>query len=63
MEKEFIIKNGDIYEGDFINADRQGDGIYYYNNGDCEIGKYFNDKKIGRHTIIYADGSINYINY
>ena len=28
---------------------REGQGIFYYNNGDIEIGNYFQDQRIGIH--------------
>ena len=46
-----------------MNDVREGKGIYYYNNGDREIGDYLNDKKIGKHTIIHHNGKVSSKSY
>ena len=40
-----------------------GQGIYYYKNGDREMGNFLNDKKIGMHAFLYYSGKITLINY
>ena len=30
----FTSANGDKYEGDFLNGDKHGKGIYYFSTGD-----------------------------
>ena len=45
------------YEGEFKNDKKDGKGIYYYKNGDREMGDYSNGKKIGKHIILKNDGS------
>ena len=43
---------------EYKNDKKEGKGIYYYNNGDREMGNYLNDKRIGKHVKLHADGSI-----
>ena len=45
------------YEGEFKNDKKNGKGVYYYKNGDREMGDYLNGKKIGKHIILRKDGS------
>ena len=40
-----VYENGDIYEGDFSNGMKQGQGIYRYRNGDTYEGRFVDDKK------------------
>ena len=43
MEKVLSIKNGDIvFEGNFVNNAREGNGKLYYENGDYYIGPFKN---------------------
>ena len=41
-----------IYEGKFKNNRREGKGIYYYVNGDREMGDYSNENQIGKHVML-----------
>ena len=41
----------------------EGNGIYYYNNGDREMGDYSNDKPIGRHALLTRNGEVKTVNY
>lgn len=50
--------NGDIYEGDFVEAKRQGYGIYYYVNGDRYEGEFANHQFQGKGSVYYKSGSI-----
>ena len=36
----------------------EGKGIYYYNNGDREMGDYLNDDKIGIHAKLNINGVV-----
>ena len=45
------------YEGEFKNDKKNGKGVYYYKNGDREMGDYLNGKKTGKHIILKNDGS------
>ena len=51
-------------EGNFKNSIKEGNGIYYFNNGDKELRKYYNGEHIGKHMTIYPNGeqSIKYYN-
>ena len=42
---------------------KEGKGIYYYNNGDRQMGDYSNDKPIGKHVILTNDGQDETIEY
>ena len=33
-------------------------GIFYYNNGDREMGDYLNNNRIGMHVILSTNGEI-----
>ena len=37
----------------------EGKGIYYYNNGDREMGNYLNDCKVGKHVTLRNNGNID----
>ena len=32
--------------------------VYYYNNGDREMGNYLNDKKVGKHVKLHLNGDV-----
>ena len=51
--KEYY-KNGNIkHEGDFAFGKFEGNGKYFYENGDCHIGYFVNGKKmVKEHYII-----------
>ncbi len=49
-------KNGDIYEGDWLNGGRVGQGVLTYANGDRYEGNWKNDKRDGEGTMYYANG-------
>ncbi len=64
-EKEFIIFMMviDMKEGEFKNGKREGKGIYYYANGDREMGDFLNDTDIGRHVTLTKCGEVKVQNY
>jgi len=37
----------------------EGKGIYYYNNGDREMGNYLNNNPVGKHVILTTNGDID----
>ena len=41
----------------------EGKGIYYYYNGDREIGDWKDGKKIGKHVIFTENGEVKTENY
>ena len=59
----YYYTNGDRYEGDFKNSQREGHGVYYYKNGVREMGDYSNDKPIGIHAKLFADGNVTSVKY
>ena len=54
---------GDRYEGEFRNNKKEGRGIYYYSNGNREMGDYFNDKSIGKQVMLTKNNEVKIINY
>ena len=46
-------KNGDRYEGEWKNDDREGKGILNYKNGDRYDGEWKNDKREGKGILYY----------
>ena len=57
-EKEEIILNEEIYDGDWKNNLREGKGIMKYNNGDIYNGEWINDKIEGKGIMKYNNGDI-----
>ncbi len=52
------FKNGDSFEGNIDDYGlRKGFGMYYYNNGNCQISNYKNDKLHGKSWFKPADES------
>ena len=48
---------------DMNNGKREGSGVYYYHDGDREMGDYNNDKEIGTHAYLTKDGEVKTNNY
>lgn len=48
--------NGDKYEGDYVDGQRQGSGTYEYANGDVFEGEFKDNLKTGKGKFTYADG-------
>lgn len=45
---KFTYKNtGDVYDGDWIEDKKEGDGRYEYKEGDVYVGRFKNDLKEG----------------
>ena len=38
-------------------------GVYYYNNGDREMGDYSNGKRIGKCVMLKRNGEVKTYNY
>ena len=47
---------GDRYEGQHKEWDKNGKGIYFYKNGDRYEGDFKNDKKDGKGIVYYNNG-------
>ena len=41
----------------------EGKGIYYYNDGDREMGDWKDGKEIGKHVILNKNGEVKIENY
>ena len=41
----------------------EGKGIFYYTNGDREMGDYLDGKKVGKHVILYKNGKFSHKDY
>ena len=54
----FKIKNGDIYDGNFINGLINGKGIMINKNGNKYIGEFKNGKKDGEGNIYDKSGKL-----
>ena len=53
--------NGNImYDGDWINNKREGNGKYIFENGEYYIGQYKNGLRNGKGTMYYSNGNIKY---
>jgi len=50
--------NGDQYEGQYENGQRQGTGVYTYASGDIFTGTYEANEKIGKGRVDFADGGV-----
>ena len=42
---------------------KEGRGIFYFINGDREMGNFHNNKPIGKHVILTKDENVQIINY
>jgi hypothetical protein len=51
-------KNGDIYEGNWLNDKKHGEGFYSYENGDVFQGFFSNGVKSGAGSYMYARGEL-----
>jgi hypothetical protein len=52
----WIYKNGDKYEGNWVNKKMHGVGTYYYMNGDIYKGDFRNNKLEGTATCVFHNG-------
>lgn len=52
----WLYKNGDKYEGTWVNKQMHGNGTYYYANGDIYKGDFKHDKLEGTGTFISHTG-------
>ena len=67
-EKEIYYFNvapwkGDRYEVDWKNDKKEGKGIYYYNDGDREMGNSYDNKPKGQFVMLTKNGEVKIINY
>ena len=52
-----IYKNGNMYEGYFINGKRQGYGIYKFFDGERYEGEWYQDQQYGNGTYYFANNN------
>jgi len=50
--------DGDVYEGEFKNDKRHGEGKYTFADGDVYEGNWKDGKRHGEGKMTYADGSV-----
>ena len=53
-----VYVSGNIYEGDFVNGEREGQGILKLKNGEIYTGQYANDFPNGKGKYVYVNGDI-----
>ncbi len=53
-----IYQIGDVYEGDFVNSQRQGQGTYTFKNGEVYTGQFTNNAFTGKGKLVYPGGEI-----
>ncbi len=46
------------YEGNWVNGNMEGHGVYYWDNGDRYEGYFVNDKKEGNGVKYNKDGTV-----
>ena len=51
---------GDKYVGQFVNNDRHGLGVYYWQSGSYYVGNWENDTRMGLGTYFFSNGTINH---
>ena len=44
--------------GDYKNGNKEGKGIFYWNDDDREMGDYKNGKEIGKHVTLTNNGDV-----
>ena len=57
-QKKKTYKNGDVYEGSFVNGKREGKGTYIFKNGDKYEGDFKGGMKDGKGKYTYNNGNI-----
>ena len=45
-----------MYEGEYKNDNMNGRGVYYYAEGNREMGDFINGKEIGVHLTLHPNG-------
>ena len=60
MEKEHYTHGNIIYEGDWIEDKKEGNGKEIYENGEYYIGQFKNGLRNGKGKLYYANGNIKY---
>jgi hypothetical protein len=58
IKGKVVYKNGEIYDGDFINEVKDGFGKLLYKKGQSYEGQWKNNKRDGEGTYIFESGSV-----
>lgn len=51
-----VADNGEVYEGDFLRGDIEGEGMYTWGDGRCYKGPWKNNKQQGLGMFLWPDG-------
>jgi len=55
------MRNGEIYQGHLENGKKQGQGVYYWPNGDRFEGQYQDDKRCPcSKTLFFVSNTMEY---
>ena len=54
-KRKETYSNGEWYEGEFLNGQRHGEGVYHYPSGAYYEGQFVNGKRQGNGTFYYAN--------
>ena len=53
-----VFKNGDVYEGAWLDDKRHGKGVYHFANGDVFECHFVSGVKHGEGSYLYAQGEL-----
>ena len=58
---KLFYKNGNIkYEGSWVDKKAEGNGIFFYENGDYYIGEFKNGEMNGKGKLYFKNGNIKF---
>ena len=61
VKEQYIYPNKKLkYEGDFKDDRVEGNGKFYWGNGNTYIGEFKNGLKHGKGTIFFMDGKVHF---
>ena len=55
---QVVLENGDMFEGEVQDDMFNGQGRYYYNNGDKYIGDFVDNTKEGKGVLMFSDNDL-----
>jgi hypothetical protein len=58
ISKTKIYKSGNVYDGDFLNNQRTGKGIFRWNNGNVYDGDFLNNQRTGKGIFRWNNGNV-----
>ncbi len=53
---KIVYTDGNIYEGDFVNGKKEGQGTFTVKNGQVYVGQFANEKYSGKGKMTFPDG-------